>query len=100
MTEKNSRSGPAPSTMAASSSSRGMLETKDRNSKMEKESPKVTSIKIMPGMVLNRPRLCSTQMVGTTAGGTISPARTKKLATVFQRDWRRSQDVAGHGGRG
>ena len=68
-----------------------MLETKDRNNKMEKDSPNVTSIKIMPGMVLNRPRLCRTQTVGTTAGGTISPARTKKLATVHQRDSRRSK---------
>ena len=42
MTEKNSRSGPAPSTMAASSSSRGMEETKARNSRMQNDRPKAT----------------------------------------------------------
>ena len=40
-------------------------------------------------MVLNRPRPCSTQMVGTTAGGMISPASTKKLTMLVQRDGRR-----------
>ncbi len=44
--------GPAPSTVAASSSSLGMVATKARKSRMQKASPKVTSIKIMPGIDL------------------------------------------------
>ena len=52
---------------------------------MQNESPNVASIRIIPGIVLNSPRRCSTQMVGTTAGGTISPASTKKLTTALTR---------------
>ena len=89
MTEKNSRSGPAPSTMAASSSSLGMVDTKARNSRMQNDSPKAALTKIMPGICLNKPRTCSTQIVGTTAGGMISPASTRKLITGFQRERRR-----------
>ncbi len=40
-------------------------------------------------MVLNRPNDCSTQIVGTTAGGMISPASTRKLTIAVQRDGRR-----------
>ena len=53
---------------AASSSSRGTPAMKARNSRMQNGSPYAISIKIRPGMVLNSPTLCSTQMVGTTAG--------------------------------
>ena len=35
-------------------------------------------------------------MVGTTAGGTISPARTKKLTTAFHLLFRAREHVAGH----
>ena len=75
--------------MAASSSSFGMVDTKARNSRMQNDSPKAALTKIMPGICLNKPSPCSTQIVGTTAGGTISPASTKKLITGFQRDLRR-----------
>ncbi len=36
-------------------------------------------------MVLNMPILCSTQMVGTTAGGMIRPASISMLMTPFHR---------------
>ncbi len=88
-TPKNSRTGPAPSSTAASSSSFGMVATKARNSRMQNDSPKVASMRIIPPMVLNRLRPCSTQIVGTIAGGTMSPARTKKLMTPFHRLGRR-----------
>jgi hypothetical protein len=53
-------------------------------------SPNATSTRIRPGRVLNRPMLCITQMVGTTAGGMISPASTRVLISGFSRDFRRS----------
>ena len=46
-------------------------------------------MRISPCSVLNIPSPCSTQMVGTTAGGMISPARTRKLITPVQNDGRR-----------
>ncbi len=39
-----------------------------------------------PAEGLEQPRPWRTQMVGTTAGGTMSPASTKKLTTPFHRD--------------
>ncbi|MNL44938.1 hypothetical protein D3C87_1675500 [compost metagenome] len=84
-TAKNSRMGPAPSMMAASSSSLGIVATNARNSRTQNASPNVASIRIMPGIVLNSPTPWSTQMVGTTAGGTMSAASTMKLMTGFHR---------------
>ena len=69
-----------------------------RNSRMQNEARRSTSIRIMPGIVLNSPSACSTQIVGTTAGGTISPASTKKLTTGFQPRLAALQHVADHGG--
>ena len=89
MTLKKRRIGPAPSMIAASSRSRGMVAMKARNSRMQKASPKATSMKMRPARVLNSPRLWSTHTVGTTAGGMMSPHRTRKLTTAFQRLCRR-----------
>ena len=89
ITWKNSRAGLAPSTTAASSSSFGMDATNARNNRMQKAMFQATFTKIMPRICLNSPMLCSTQIVGTRAGGTISPANTRKLTSAFQRDRRR-----------
>ena len=64
MTLKNTRSGRAPSIVAASSSSRGIVAIKARNSRMRNERPKATSIRTIPCSVLNRLSSCSTQTVG------------------------------------
>ena len=48
-------------------------------------------------MVLNRPSSCSTQMVGTTAGGTIRPARISTLITGLSRLAAALPDVGDHG---
>ena len=82
MTLKKTRSGRAPSIVAASSSSRGMVAMKARKSRMLNESPKATSIRIMPWRVLNRLSSCRTQTVGTTAGGMIRPLRISTSATL------------------
>ena len=89
MTLKNTRSGPAPSMIAASSSSRGIVAMNARNSRMQNDSPNATSIRISPGSVLNRLSSCSTQTVGTTAGGMISPLRIRRSATLVHRLGRR-----------
>ena len=52
--------------------------------------------KISPGMVLNRPMDCSTQMVGTIAGGTIRPARTRMLMTRLEPTGPALPDVGDH----
>ena len=49
MTLKNTRSGPAPSIVAASSSSRGMVEMNARNSRMQNDSPNAISIEDQAG---------------------------------------------------
>ena len=67
--------------VAASSSSRGIVAMKARKSRMLNESPKATSMRTMPWSVLNRLSSCSTQTVGTTAGGMISPLRISTSAT-------------------
>src|SRR5690349_10165916 len=89
MTPKNRRSGPAPSRMAASSSSRGIVDTKARNSSTANGRPNAISTVISPGTDLKMPSSCITQIVGTTASGTISPARTKKLTRPVSREARR-----------
>ena len=86
MTEKNSRNGPAPSTIAASSSSRGIEETNARNNSTQNGMPKATLTRIIPIICLNRPSSCSTQMVGTMAGGTMRPAITSRLTRGLIRD--------------
>ncbi len=60
-----------------------------RNSSIANDRWKATSARIIPGSVLNRPSACSSQMVGTTAGGMISPDSTKKPATLDTRPGRR-----------
>ena len=66
---------------------------------MQNGSPKAISIKIRPGMVLNNPIVCSTQIVGTTAGGTIKPASTRILMTgLSQLGPRRCQTSGDHRG--
>ena len=75
--------------MAASSSSFGIEDTNARNSSTQNGMPKATLTKIMPIICLNSPISCSTQMVGTTAGGMTRPARIRKLTNQFQRDERR-----------
>ena len=67
--------------VAASSSSRGIVAMKARKSRMQNESPKATSIRIMPCSVLNRLSSCRTHTVGTTAGGMIRPLRISTSAT-------------------
>lgn len=91
ITRKKTCSGLAPSTTAASSSSRGTVDMNARNSNMQNGNPYAISIKISPGIVLNSPTFCSTQMVGTTAGGTIRPARTRMLTHAPSRPGRRCQ---------
>ena len=59
-----------------------------------KDNPKATSTMIRPGMVLKMPRACISQMVGTTAGGMIRPASTKRLISGFSRLLRRSSTNA------
>ena len=66
-----------------------MEETKARNIRMQNGIPKATFTKIMPIICLNSPISCSTQMVGTIAGGTISPASTMAFTNGFQRELRR-----------
>jgi len=66
-----------------------MVATKARNSRMQNDRPNVASMRIIPPIVLNRLSPCRTQIVGTIAGGTMSPARTKKLITPFHRLGRR-----------
>ena len=68
--------------VAASSSSRGIVAMNARNSRMQKDSPNATSIRIMPWSVLNRLSCCSTHTVGTTAGGMIRPLRIRTSATL------------------
>ena len=48
-------------------------------------------------MVLNRPTFCSTQIVGTTAGGTIRPARTRRLIGRVEPAGATLPDVGDHG---
>ena len=55
ITLRKSREGEAPSMMAASSSSRGMADTKARKMSTEKGIRNATSTRIKPGSVLNRP---------------------------------------------
>ena len=99
ITLKKSRIGPAPSMIAASSRSRGMVAMNARNSRMQNASPKAISMRMSPVKVLNSPRLCSTQMVGTTAGGMMSPDSTRKLTRPLQRLCRRCSHVGHHGGQ-
>ena len=61
---------------------------------MQNGSPYAISIRIRPGIVLNRPTACRTQMVGTMAGGTIRPARISPLITGLSRLARRCQTYA------
>ena len=89
MTLKKTRSGPAPSMIAASSSSVGIVAMNARKSRMQNDIPNATSIRISPVRVLNRCSSCSTQTVGTTAGGMINPLRISRSATMFQRLRRR-----------
>ena len=60
MTWKNRRSGDAPSMIAASSSSRGMLATNARKIRTENGSRKATSTRVRPISVLNSPIDCRT----------------------------------------
>jgi hypothetical protein len=62
---------------------------KARNSRMQNDSPKATSIRISPPRVLNNPSFWSTHTVGTTAGGMMRPDSTRKLIRPFQRLCRR-----------
>ena len=79
ITRKNNRIGPAPSMMAASSSSRGTVEMNAWNSSTLNDRPYAISTRISPVIVSNRPNFWRTQIVGTTAGGTIRPASIKVL---------------------
>ncbi|MFC6605644.1 hypothetical protein ACFQFC_01120 [Amorphoplanes digitatis] len=65
-----------------------------RNSSTQKARPNATSTRIRPDIVRNRPRRWSTQMVGTTAGGMISPDSTRKLTRPFHRPRRRCSTYA------
>ena len=89
ITRKNRLNPEQPSMIAASSSSRGIVATNARNSSTQNDMLKATSTRIRPGRVLNSPRLCSTQMVGTTAGGMISPASTSRLTRLASGPGRR-----------
>ncbi len=60
ITRRNSVVGEAPSMIAASSSSRGMADTKVRKMSTENGIRNATSTSTRPGMVLNRPTACST----------------------------------------
>jgi hypothetical protein len=82
ITRKNRVKADAPSMMAASSSSRGIAATNARKSSTENDMPKAISTRMSPNRVLKIPRFCRTQMVGTIAGGMISPDSTSRLATL------------------
>jgi hypothetical protein len=79
ITRKNTPKPEQPSMMAASSSSRGIAAMNARKSRMTKDMLNAISTRMRPGRLLNRPRLCSTQIVGTTAGGMIKPDNTSAL---------------------
>ena len=57
ITRKNSRNGPAPSRMAASSSSRGIVAMNAWNSRIANDSPKAISIEDQPGQRPEDPQL-------------------------------------------
>jgi hypothetical protein len=94
MTLKKTRIGPAPAMVAASSSSRGIVAMNARKSRMQNDIPKATSMRIRPGSVSKRLSFWSTQTVGTTAGGMISPLRTTSSTTRVELA---DADVASHG---
>ena len=81
--------GEAPSTIAASSISRGIEPMNARKTRTEKGMRKASSIRIKPMRVLNSPSAWSTKMVGTTAGGMIRPASTRTLTSELTRSFRR-----------
>ena len=89
MIEKNTRNGDAPSMMAASSISLGM-DADERAEDQDREGQvKATSTMIRPMSVLYRRSRCSRKIVGTTAGGMISPASIIELAIAATRPRRR-----------
>ena len=74
-----------------------MAATNARKSRTENGIPKATSTRIRPIRVLNRCRCCSTQMVGTTAGGMISPASTRQFDQPGHLAAAPLEHEAGHG---
>src|SRR5690349_6556985 len=79
MIEKKSRNGDTPSIMAASSISLGMDAMNARKIRVEKGMVNATSTMISPKSVLYRPTHWSRKIVGTTAGGMMSPASMTEL---------------------
>ena len=83
--------------IAASSSSRGMLATKVRKMSTENGSRNATSTRIRPRIVLNRPSAWRTKIVGTMAGGMMSPASSRAATiepTRSRRRWSTKPTIA------
>ena len=89
ITRKKRVIGEAPSTIAASSISRGIdrdERPKDDYGEWHNEGKLDQD---QSGSVLNNPIACSTKIVGTTAGGMISPASINALTNNPRRSLRR-----------
>ena len=91
ITRKKICTGPAPSTMAASSSSLGTPRDEGAEQQDAERQPVGDLDEDQAGHGLEQAEPCSTQMVGTMAGGTINPASTRMLINGLQRPRRRCQ---------
>ena len=66
-----------------------MADTKATKTRMAKGIAKATSTRMSPASVLKSPSAWSRKIVGTTAGGMISPARNSPLTSAATRSRRR-----------